>query len=75
VINPLGGEMIIADQKERGILIIDDDEGIRRSLSERLKREGFRNIHCAEDGLRALTCLELEGPKIYVAGDGWVRVH
>lgn len=58
--------MIIPNQKERGVLIIDDEAAVRRALSENLRLHGFTNVQCAEDGLRALTCLELEGPKIYV---------
>ena len=58
--------MIIASQHERGLLIVDDDDGVRHALSARLKAEGFQNVYCAEDGLRALTCLELHGSKIYV---------
>tara|TARA_R110000787_G_scaffold21208_2_gene62881 strand:+ start:466 stop:1122 length:657 start_codon:yes stop_codon:yes gene_type:complete len=57
---------IIASQKDRGVLIVDDDPGVRHALSARLKQEGFTKIFSAEDGLRALTCLELEGASIYV---------
>lgn len=58
--------MIIANQKDRGILIVDDEAAIRRSLSERFRKDGFTKVFCAEDGLSALTCLELEGQSIYV---------
>jgi len=58
--------MIIPNQYERGVLIVDDDGGVRVAMSARLKAEGFQHVHCAEDGLRALTCLELYGQQIYV---------
>lgn len=58
--------MIIVDQSERGILLVDDDPAVRDALKKSLEQKGFRKIFLAEDGMQAITCLELNGDDIYV---------
>jgi adenylate cyclase len=40
------------------LLIVDDDEGNRYTLAERLKREGYANLTMANDGRHALELLQ-----------------
>ena len=42
------------------LLIVDDNEDNRLTLSERLAREGYRNVEMAADGRRALELIERE---------------
>ena len=36
--------MLIENPKQRGILIVDDDKGIRKLVSEYLVRQGYEHI-------------------------------
>lgn len=42
------------DKDQVSILIVDDDEGNRYTLSRRLRRDGYSNVQLAEDGSSAL---------------------
>lgn len=42
------------------VLVADDSDDVRYSLTQRLKRFGFRNVETANDGREALDRLERE---------------
>ena len=50
----------------RRVLIVDDDAGIRRSLSEALAEEQF-DVSVADDGTKALAMLESAKPDVVVS--------
>ncbi len=51
----------IVDENQSKILIVDDDDNNRYTLSEYLKREGFTNLETAENGKIALEKLNNNG--------------
>ncbi len=46
------------DGADGSILIVDDDEGNRYTLSRRLKRDGYTNVMVAENGVQALELIQ-----------------
>jgi DNA-binding response OmpR family regulator len=68
----LGGKVSQAD-----ILVVDDDPDMRQSLQVRLKASGY-DVHCAEDGIGAISEARKHTPDLIVldlgipAGDGFV---
>jgi diguanylate cyclase (GGDEF)-like protein/PAS domain S-box-containing protein len=46
------------DGADGSILIVDDDEGNRYTLSRRLKRDGYTNVMVAENGVQALDLIQ-----------------
>ena len=67
-----GGKVNPAD-----ILIVDDDPDMRQALQIRLKASGY-DVHCAEDGIGAISEVRKHTPDLIVldlglpAGDGFV---
>jgi CheY-like chemotaxis protein len=59
------------------ILIVDDDPEMRQALQIRLRANGY-DVHCAEDGVRAISEAHKHTPDLIVldlglpAGDGFV---
>ena len=59
------------------ILVVDDDPDMRQSLQVRLKANGY-DVHCAEDGMGAISEARKHTPDLIVldlglpAGDGFV---
>jgi DNA-binding response OmpR family regulator len=47
------------------ILLVEDDEIIRRAIEFRLKKEGYR-VQCAEDGRKAMEYLQTEIPQLII---------
>lgn len=48
------------------VLIVDDDEQVRRTLSRLLSRSGFDVIAEAQDGSEAVACVATQRPKIVI---------
>jgi len=59
------------------ILVVDDDPDMRQTLQIRLKANGY-DVHCAEDGMGAISEARKQTPDLIVldlglpAGDGFV---
>ncbi len=71
-----GGAHSLPLNRERGtdllqktILVVDDDEGIRRSLSIRLKSFGY-DVALAEDGTSAYQAVVNDGPDLVLLDIG-----
>lgn len=47
-----------------GVLVVDDDEGVRMALTRLLRKAGYR-IYTAESGGEALTCLQRHSDAIH----------
>ena len=62
---------------QAGILVVDDDPEIRQAIQVRLKANGY-DVHCAEDGVGAISEARKHTPDLIVldlglpAGDGFV---
>ena len=52
--------LVPADPRPKGILVVDDDAGIRKLLSVSLRREGY-SIHEARNGREALEHMHVGG--------------
>lgn len=57
---------IIQDPKQRGILIVEDDDGTRFLIEGLLTHEGYDTIFQACDGAEALSVLEAHAPTVYL---------
>ena len=57
---------LIADPKERGILIVEDDFGPREAMRYLLKSRSYANTHFAENGQDALDKLAALGGAVYL---------
>jgi two-component system KDP operon response regulator KdpE len=61
---------------QAGILVVDDDADIRQALQLRLRANGY-DVHCAEDGIGAISEASKHTPDLIVldlglpAGDGF----
>lgn len=66
-----------AKVNQADILVVDDDPDMRQSLQVRLKASGY-DVHCAEDGIGAISEARKHTPDLIVldlglpAGDGFV---
>ena len=49
-----------------GALVVDDEEPIRRTSADILRRFGFARVHVAADGVEALSILQQHGDSIHV---------
>jgi len=57
---------LIADPKQRGILIVEDDWGPREAMRYLLKSRSYANAHFAKNGKEALEQLAALGDAIYL---------
>jgi DNA-binding NtrC family response regulator len=57
---------LTTDPMQRGILIVDDELAVRKSLQMVLKGEGYNKLFLAVDGADALEILHDAGPEIYL---------
>jgi len=57
---------LIADPKQRGILIVEDEYGPREAMRYVLKSRSYANTHFAENGQEALAKLAALGSQIYL---------
>jgi len=57
---------LIADPKQRGILIVEDDMGPREAMRYLLKSGSYVNTHFAENGQDALDKLASLGSAVYL---------
>ena len=57
---------LIADPKQRGILIVEDDLGPRESLRYMVKSRSYVNVHFAQNGQEALDQLVSLGGAVYL---------
>jgi CheY-like chemotaxis protein len=55
-----------ADLKDKGILVVDDEDAFSSLLRAALEGEGYTQVYIANDGLKCLSLLEQMGDKIYV---------
>ncbi len=53
-------------QADKGILIVEDDDSMRKMLSTMLKKNGYELIFEANDGVEALSVMARAGEQIYV---------
>ncbi len=60
------GTTLIADPKQRGILVVEDDLGPRESLRYMLKTRSYANVHFAQDGREAIDQLAAWGASAYL---------
>lgn len=59
--------MLILDPKERGILIVDDEDNFRNVLRDLLNRgRGYKNLFTAKSGVEAVSILAANAEKIYL---------
>lgn len=56
----------IDDIKQRGILIVDDEETMTWFLEKTIKGAGFKKLYIANNGIKALNILTSYGPEIYL---------
>lgn len=59
------GDMRLETQKKAGILIVDDEEEIRASLSRHFRFEGY-HVEVAADGIEALAILEKQRMEVVI---------
>jgi len=57
---------LIADPKQRGILIVDDEFGPREAMRYMLKSRSYQNVHFAQNGREALAQLSALGSAVYL---------
>ncbi len=57
---------LIADPKQRGILIVEDDWGPREAIRYLLKSRSYANAHFARNGQEALDKIAALGSAIYL---------
>ena len=53
------------ERKNPLVLVVDDDEGVRRALETALKGEGL-TVRAVQDGVRALAAVEIDPPAMIV---------
>ncbi|MEI7560788.1 MAG: response regulator transcription factor, partial [Actinomycetes bacterium] len=53
------------ERKNPLVLVVDDDEGVRRALEMALKGEGL-TVRAVQDGVRALAAVEIDPPAMIV---------
>ena len=54
------------EMKSTGILVVDDEEGIRETIKDLLQIAGYANVYTARDGQECLEIMEKMGEKIQV---------
>lgn len=59
------GDMRLETQKKAGILIVDDEEEIRASLSRHFRFDGY-HVEVAADGIEALAILEKQRMEVVI---------
>lgn len=57
---------LIADPKQRGILIVEDELGPREAMRYMLKSRSYANVHFAQNGREALAQLSALGSAVYL---------
>jgi len=57
---------LIADPKQRGILIVEDELGPREAMRYMLKSRSYQNVHFAQNGREALEQLSALGSAVYL---------
>jgi len=57
---------LIADPKQRGILVVDDELGPREAMRYMLKSRSYQNVHFAQNGREALAQLSALGDAVYL---------
>lgn len=66
MINVEESPTLIADPKQRGILIVEDDWGPREAMRYLLKSRSYANVHFAQNGQEALDKLSALGSAVYL---------
>lgn len=61
-----GGEGIVVTPDGLKVLVVDDDEMMRRLVGRALTAFGFTKIHVAEDGAEGLAAAERDAPDIII---------
>lgn len=62
------------DKKDIGILVVDDEPGIREMLQISLNDWGYNNVRTAEDGIDALEKLVQSDAKILIVDNSMRRM-